>query len=138
MKIITYEEMYDPPAITIEQTIYQLIVNVYTKNASNEWNATPHIFNNPTITGKSGTSFTIDNPLVIDANMADLISDWYFAESNYNAVYVTNWRQNPALECTDIILIQDPYESNKQTRIYRQEFTFEGYLEGTTESRGGI
>jgi hypothetical protein len=138
MKLITYEEMFNPPDVTIDPTIYQLVINVYTQQADGTWDSTEHIYPNETFNGQNGQSFTIDNQLVISVDIADKIADWYFSESNYNAEYKANWRGNPALEPTDLVLIEDPYNANKQTRVFRQEFNYEGYLTGTTESRGGV
>lgn len=138
MKLITYDEMFNPPDVTIDPTIYQLVINVYTQQADGTWDSTEHIYPNETFNGQNGQSFTIDNQLVISVDIADKIADWYFSESNYNAEYKANWRGNPALEPTDLVLIEDPYNANKQTRVFRQEFNYEGYLTGTTESRGGV
>jgi hypothetical protein len=76
--------------------------------------------------------------LVQSTTLADEIAKRFFDESKYNAIYVSDWRQNPVLETLDVILIHDTETSAKQTRVVKQEFTYEGYLKGTTESRGGI
>jgi hypothetical protein len=143
MRFIDYDAMFDYPEIELTSNINQLIIKVYFSTTDPEtlevnWDSRETIHNNPHITGNTGVSFTIDNPLVLTDNMANEIADWYFDESLYNANFRANWRQNPAIECTDMVLIEDPFHSNKQTRVYRQEFNYEGYLEGTTESRGGI
>ena len=70
--------------------------------------------------------------------MADKVAEWFIREINYNAIYTINWRQNPALECADMILVEDSFDAEKQTRIIKQEFNYKGYLEGVTESRGGV
>jgi len=59
-------------------------------------------------------------------------------ELNYNANYSVSWRQNPILECADLILVEDSFGAEKQTRIVRNQFDYEGYLSGITESRGGV
>lgn len=143
MRFIDYDAMYSDPEIELNSTINQLIVKVYysVTNAENgevTWESRETIHNNPHVTGNTGVSFTIDNPLVLTDSMAGEIADWYFDETLYNASFRAKWRQNPAIEATDMVLIEDPFHSNKQTRVFRQEFIYEGYLEGTTESRGGV
>jgi hypothetical protein len=134
MKNLTLDNMYEIPEVTLEPSIYQLIINVYNSNGT----VTAYTYTNSALSGNSGQSFTIDNPLILSKTAADNVSAWFFRETNYNAIYKTNWRQNPALECADIVLVEDVFNSKKQTRIYKQEFTYEGYLIGYTESRGGI
>lgn len=143
MRFIDYDAMYSDPEIEISPNIYELVIKVYypvTDAESGEvtWESRETVHTSPHISGNSGVSFTIDNPLVLTDSMANDIADWYFDESLYNAQFRAQWRQNPAIECTDMVLIEDPFHSNKQTRVFKQEFVYEGYLEGSTESRGGI
>jgi len=135
LRNIKYNDMYNPPAITLEQVVRQVTVKVYDTNGNPMPDA---IYTNPNVTGIGGTSFSIDNALVISVPMATKIANWYFEETNYSAIFNINWRQNPALECTDVVLLQDPFNSGKQSRIIHQEFDYQGYLVGTTDSRGGI
>lgn len=135
LRYIDGDQMYDYPEVTLAQSVYQLVIKVY---ATVGVDPTELTYINTSIGGNSGISYEIDNPLVKDSATANRIANWYFRESNYNAIYRTKWRQNPAIECIDIVLIEDAFQANKQTRIYHQEFTYEGYLEGNTESRGGI
>lgn len=133
MKYVDFDNMYDIPEITLDKSIYQVVINVRVGDTTHE-----KVYTNTSIAGTNGASFTIDNPLIITDAMADNVAAWYIRESNYNAIYRANWRQNPILECADVILVEDSFDAKKQTRIFRQEFTYEGYLMGITESRGGI
>lgn len=133
MKYLDFDQMYEPPQVSLEKSVYQLIVKVYATSEPTE-----NVYTNTFIQGTSGQSFTIDNPLIKTNAQADDIADWYMREINYNARYSTKWRQNPALECADVILVEDSFSAEKQTRIIRQELNYTGYLEGITESRGGI
>ncbi len=135
MRNITYDSMYSPPEIVLEQSVYQLIVKVYDSNGNEMPDA---VYTNSALNGDSGVSFTIDSKLVNSVDIASKIAAWYFAETNYNAIYTINWRQNPALECTDVVLINDPFHAEKQSRIIHQEIDYEGYLSGVTQSRGGV
>lgn len=87
---------------------------------------------------KGGITLKIDNPLINTPRVAKDVAEWVFAESKLSAMYEINWRQNPALECTDFVIIEDGFGEKKQSRITKQEFVYQGYLSGKTESEGGI
>jgi hypothetical protein len=133
MKHIDYDNMYEEPEISLDKSIYEVVVKVYDSTEPREV-----VYVNTSINGKNGQSFSIDNPLIMTEELASKVAQWIIRESNYNAIYKVIWRQNPILECADIVLVEDSFEANKQTRIYKQEFQYEGYLNGVTESRGGI
>jgi hypothetical protein len=139
MKYIDFEQMYDAPQVSLQKSVYQLVVKIYNiVNADGGLDASEQVYTNASIEGTSGESFTIDNPLVKDTSMANDIADWYIGESNFNATYSVNWRQNPVLECADLILVEDSFGAEKQTRITHNQFDYEGYLTGITESKGGV
>lgn len=131
MKNISFDNLFKEPEIKLDKSIYEVVVVVYPEK-------TEEVFINTSIDGKNGTSFKIDNPLIQNVERAEEVAHWIIKESNINAIYKTQWRQNPILECGDMILVQDSFDAKKQTRIVRNEFEFRGYLRGYTESRGGI
>jgi hypothetical protein len=133
MKYLSIDNMFDYPSISLEKSIREITVKVYDTNGVHDY-----IVTNPLVTGANGEAFTIDNPFITTDAQAKSAAIWFMKESDYNAVYRTNWRGNMLLECVDVVLIEDGFGSNKQSRIFRQEFTYEGYLSGVTESRGGI
>jgi hypothetical protein len=138
MRYIDFDNMYTIPEIILDKSIYQLVIKVYTGGASVD-----RVYTNDTIAGTNGESFTIDNPLINSNELADDVAQWFMNESNYNAVYKSNWRQNPVLECADVVIVESGFSDGtndvvKQTRIYKNEYNYEGYLYGNTESRGGI
>jgi hypothetical protein len=136
MKEITFDEQFDPPTVTLEKSIYQLVLKTYPTGPAND--STDYKYTNPLMTGNNGQSFQIDNPLVITKAQADAIANWYFKESNYNASYQIRWRQNPALEVGDLVLVVDSFGADKQSRITQHELSYTGYLEGVTQTRGGV
>jgi hypothetical protein len=138
MKTISIDQQFDVPEITLDQSIYQINFNIYSTNPAVTTPVSVYTTTNTAIGGNSGESFTLDIELVQSTTLADEIAKRFFDESKYNAIYVSDWRQNPVLETLDVILIHDTETSAKQTRVVKQEFTYEGYLKGTTESRGGI
>lgn len=133
MKNIEYDNIFEEPEVSLDKTIYEVVINIYESTGVREV-----IYINSSINGNNGSSFKIDNPLINTQSLADSVAAWIIRESNFNAVYKTIWRQNPILECSDVILVEDSFQAKKQTRVFKQEFVFEGYLRGYTESRGGI
>jgi hypothetical protein len=133
MKIINYDNIFQEPEVSLYKSIYEVVINIYEAAGTREV-----VYINNSIAGKNGASFKIDNPLINNAAQAADVAAWIISESNWNAAYKTIWRQNPVLECADIILVEDSFQAKKQTRIVKQEFEYAGYLRGNTESRGGI
>jgi hypothetical protein len=139
MRHIGFEEMYDAPEIKLEKSIYELIIMIYPDGADSETvEPIEKIYTNPMLLSNNGASFSLNNPLIKTEAHADSIADWYFRESNYNAYYSASWRQNPILECSDLILVEDSFRADKQTRIIKQVYDYQGFLSGNTESRGGV
>lgn len=133
MKYLDFDNMFEAPKVSLEKSIYQLVIRVYSGGTT-----TDRVYTNSFIEGTNGESFTIDNPLIKTTSHADQIAEWFFKETNYNAKYSVRWRQNPALECADIVLVEDSFNAEKQSRVTKTEFTYQGYLEGVIESRGGV
>jgi hypothetical protein len=141
-KHISLANMYVFPKVSLEKSIYQLKVNVYSNGAINH----AKTYTNGALNGGiNGFTFTIDNPLIDSDSMADSVSKWYINESNYNAVYSVDWRQNPSLQSGDMVLVDDGMPvggqagttTDKVARVTKQEFVYQGYLQGTSECRGG-
>lgn len=87
---------------------------------------------------KTGSTLTVDNPLINTAEQALEVGNWLATEFRARAVYSISWRQNPALECGDIVLVEDSFGNKKQSRITKQEYVFSGYLGGKSETKGGV
>lgn len=130
MKSITLDNMYDKPQINLDSIVKNVIIVIYGTDK------TEVSYDNEIVT--SGITLKVDNPLINNTSQAQKVASWIISESNLRAHYTVNWRQNPALECTDVVLIEDGYGSKKQSRITKQEFNYEGYLSGNTESKGGV
>lgn len=138
---ISLANMYELPQVELQNSIYQIKINVYSSGAVNHTNA----YTNSALNGgTNGQSFTIDNPLIDTDSIAQSVANYYFAESNYNAVYTCQWRQNPSIQGGDIVIVDDgqaiggvPQSSNKISRIIKQEFVYEGSLSGTSVALGG-
>ncbi len=131
MKNITFDNVYKEPQIKLDKLLYSLIMVV--NNGEEKQEVT---YYNEGI--KDGVSFKIDNPLINTVEHAEDVANWIIEEYNLRAIYTINWRQNPALECGDIVLVEDSFKAKKQSRIIKQEFEYAGYLSGKTETKGGV
>lgn len=131
MKNITFDNVYKEPQIKLDKLLYSLIMVVH--NGEEKQEVT---FYNEGI--KDGVSYKIDNPLINSFEHAQDVAKWIIDEYNLRAIYNIDWRQNPALECGDIVLVEDSFKAKKQSRIIKQEFEYAGYLSGRTETKGGV
>jgi hypothetical protein len=136
MRRLDINNMWTVPEISLDKSIYQVSVNVYSSNDV----SSPRITNNTSIAGQNGESFTIDNPLINTSDRADKVANWFIQESNFNVVYKSNWRGNPILENGDICIISNGIDLtySKNARLYKTEWQYAGYLSCQTEARGGL
>lgn len=131
MKNISFDNVYQEPQIKLDKLLKTLVVIIYDGEKKQEVS-----YANPGI--KEGVTLKLDNPLINTETHAVKVAEWILAESNLRALYSVNWRQNPCLECGDIVLIEDSFDAKKQSRITKQEFEYQGYLTGRTETKGGV
>lgn len=90
-----------------------------------------------TASGEPTQTLKVSNPLVADPSTAYDVAAWLLGEAKQRLVYDADWRQNPALECGDVVTIEDEFGVNRPARISRQELSFAGYLTGQTRAKGG-
>lgn len=129
---ISFESAYEVPKINLADQVASITFII------NDGSETPpkSKYVNPVYT--SGVAYEIDNPLINSFPHAEWVANWMFREYNLIAESEANWRQNPALECRDVIIIEDSFGNDKKSRITRQEYNFAGYLEGMTNAKGGV
>lgn len=131
-KYITFDNTFSEPQIELDKLIRSLTVALDDDaEEGQEMN-----FINSAV--KTGDSLKLENPLINTVEHARQVAEWIINESNLRALYDINWRQNPALECGDAVLVEDGFGAKKKSRIIKQEFNFEGYLDGKTVTKGGI
>ena len=129
---INFENAYDVPKVTLATPVTNIVITI--NDGSNEPPTIKYV--NAGVT--EGVGYEIDNPLINTSQHASDVANWMFIEYNSIAEYEANWRQNPALECGDVISIEDNFGTGRKSRITKQEFDFSGYLEGMTNAKGGI
>ena len=127
MRNITFDNVFQEPQITLDKQV---------KTVEIEMGESVVVVNDPNV--KNGSTLKVSNPLITTAAHAQVVGQWILNESQLRALYVVDWRQNPALECGDIVVIEDSFGGKKQSRIVKQEFNYEGFLSGKTETKGGV
>lgn len=131
MKNITFDNIYKEPQVNLDKLLKTIVIVIYDEGRKEEIN-----FNNSGV--KEGVTLKCDNPLINTFEHARKVAGWIIEESNLRALYTINWRQNPVLECGDIVLVEDSFNAKKKSRILKQEYEYQGYLSGKTESKGGV
>jgi hypothetical protein len=132
-QVIDFESTYQIPKVSLSNAVRSLVFKIHDGVSDEPY---PVEFINPD--KAAGDKFEINNPLINSEQQASIVAEWMFREYNLLAEYQANWRQNPALECADVLLIEDSFGGMKKSRITKQEFNFAGYLDGNTETKGGI
>lgn len=127
MKNISFDNVYKEPQIKLDKLVKMLVMVIGGEEFT---------FHNEGV--KEGLGFKIDNPLINTVEHAEKVARWILSEYNLRALYSINWRQNPCLECGDIVLVEDSFDAKKLSRITKQEFEYAGYLSGRTETKGGV
>lgn len=79
-----------------------------------------------------------DNPLISDAELADLQAEWlgnYFAN---NIEYDISYRGEPRLDAGDILFLENQYVENLQIQLYEHKLNYNGALSGTVKARRAV
>jgi hypothetical protein len=75
--------------------------------------------------------------LITTNTIAEQVAIWVLGEYKKRFLYEINWRGNPALECSDIVTVEDDFSEDKTVRLTRNEFNFDGTLRAKTLGKGG-
>lgn len=133
MKNITFKNVYGEPQIKLDQLVGTVMMVVQNFETGTK---TTYTLRDTSV--RNGVTVKHENPLIVTEERALDIAQWIMAERSLRALYEINWRQNPALECGDQVLVEDSYNAKKQSRITKQIFDFASTLSGRTETRGGV
>lgn len=128
-KRIDLENSFDVPQIKMAEAIKTVQIVTYPSE-------TVYTYQNPSVT--NGATIKLENKLINSESHADQIAAWLIDDANARLVYESNWRQNPALECGDIIAVEDGFGQIRTARLLKQEIAYEGYLSGRSQSRGSV
>ncbi len=100
-----------------------------------------YIVTNKTVSKTINTTGTIEqweNPLISEADLAQLQADWlgnYFAN---NIEYDIAYRGEPRLDVGDIVFLENKYVENLQIQLYEHKLSFNGSLSGTVKARKAV
>lgn len=128
--MIDFDNTYQEPQIKLDRLVSKVAVNYY---SDPETVAGAYVATGST---DGGITLKVENTLINSQNHAQSVAEWLLAESQRRALYEINWRQNPAMECGDLVDVEDSFGANRQNRITAQEFEYAGYLKGKTKTRG--
>jgi hypothetical protein len=131
-QVIDFNTVFNAPKIELNPQVTHIVIKVH-KDVELVEDLT---FTNPNV--KEGIGYEINNPLINTNEQASLIAEWMFREYSLIAQYTASWRQNPALECGNVVLMEDSFDNKKKARITKQEFNFAGYLDGIAVAKGGV
>lgn len=92
--------------------------------------------NETTTTSDEGEVRVIENQLITTTALAINVGAYIKQELEKRNIFFVNWRMNPSLEITDIVDVENQFETSEDVRIIKQNFVFTGALDGTTEVRG--
>lgn len=132
IKYIDFDNAYEEPRIKLDKPIKSVSVLVFDGTVDGQEIKVVNAGVN------KGVSYKLQNELINTVEHANAVANWIIRESNLRALYSVNWRQNPSLECGDMVLIEDGFNEKKRSRITKQEFIYDGTLRGKTETKGGI
>lgn len=130
---ISFHDVYNEPKIELEKIVKSVTVSYYSNID------TFSTYTKQDIEVKEGENLKVDNNTLINTlEQATNVANWILRQLKYRAKYSINWRQNPAHELNDVVIVEDTYSLNKKAMITKIDMTYQGYLEGKTEARGLI
>lgn len=79
-----------------------------------------------------------DNPLIDDAEIAELQAEWLGNYFLNNIEYEISYRGEPRIDTGDIVFLENKYVENLQIQIYEHTLSFNGALSGDIKARRAI
>lgn len=128
-EIIDFDNVYSPPEIKLNTLINTVYITISGVKYAYVDASKP--------VGEQTLSVDATNTLITNTTIAANVAAWILTEYKKRFLYAINWRGNPALECGDIVTVEDDFSENKTVRITKQDITFAGYLGGKTSGKGG-
>ena len=129
-KTISLDNQYKIPQVSLDSIVNRIEITYRVNGVDTLFILTSGV--------KEGKKLEVTNPLIYSEEQAKEVAEWLMQELGARYIYECDWRQNPALECGDNVLIEDGFKAMKQSRIVKQEFEYTGYLRGRTTAKGGV
>lgn len=137
---LTRDLMTKNPVGYKEKRVKSIQVKLYTF-ANNEKNepqeVKDEVYYIKTI-GDVGETKTLKNPLISDANHAEIVGEWignYYAN---NISYDVEYRGEPRIEASDIIYMESEKINNLQVEITNHTLNYNGAFSGSLELRRAL
>jgi len=125
---IDFDNTYNSPQIKLDKLVNTIIVVV---------GSSEYVYVDPLKPASEQTlAVKIDNPLIKTNGHALNVAIWILNAYKKRFLYEINFRGNPALESGDIVTVQDDFSENRQVRITRNEFNFDGALRCKVNGKG--
>jgi hypothetical protein len=124
---------YTKSEISLAKPIKQVNAKVhhYTKGDKGVESTTTEV---SVVTGITGETLVIDNPLVVDDNRAYAIATWVGIQLQKRATLDSSWRADVRLDALDIVTNENRYNT-KNVRMTEVNFSFNGAFRGTGEGK---
>jgi hypothetical protein len=87
-----------------------------------------------TISGESGETIKVDNPLITSQERANAIGSWVKSYMKNRMTLSSEWRADPRLDALDIVDNENEYNTNKVI-MTKVEYSFTGAFRGRGEGR---
>lgn len=127
---VTLDNMYEEPKVQLDKIVNIVTVQYFT-NLSTVYEVTANG------SYASGESIKVENNTLINSSsQATTVAQWLLQAKSNRALFVMNWRGNPAHDLLDVLSIQNSFGNDISAIITKHEVNYEGYLSMKTELRG--
>lgn len=131
---ITFDNTYSEPQIQLEKIVKTVETSYWTdlETSTIVTVSAADIVEGETLSLK-------ENTLINTSSRATVVANWLLAQkNNRRATYSIDFRGNPSQELSDIIEIENSYDTDKKAIITKINLTYEGYLKAQLEAKGEV
>lgn len=130
---LDFDNIYKEPKIELERIVRQVSVTYFSDLDTSA-------VHDAIVSGVDiGDTLELkENTLINTSQRAGVVASWILAQSQLRAKQTVNWRGNPAHELMDVVAIENSYGTNAKAVITKNELTYEGYLQGRLQAKGGV
>lgn len=131
---ITADNAYAFPKINLDSKYNTVKVGVWSSSSNK---VTSYVTVNNIENNEEAITYEVaDNPFITSTTMATDVANYYLTLLAHREIYNINWRQNPALDIADIVEVEDNFGVNGNVILTKQDYSYAGYLHGSSEGRG--
>ena len=131
---ISADNTYAFPKINLDSKYNTVKVGVWSSSSKK---VTSYVSVNNIENNEEAITYEVaDNPFITSTTMATSVANYYLALLSHREIYNIDWRQNPALDIADIVEVEDNFDVNGNVILTKQDYSYAGYLRGSSEGRG--